>query len=289
MSSEFYTNTQQGQIRRVIPDLIRSRQLLLDLIWKDIRVRYRYAAMGFLWAIIEPLIMMIVLTFVFSFMFQIRFEGLAGELGAKGSAVFILAGLIAWQFFSVGVSTATDSLIDNRTLITKVNFPREVIPIASIGVALVNLIIGGALLLLLYVLLLGNLPPATTLLIVPLLLMQGLLVVGFGLLLSCWNAQFRDVSYMVNALLLFGFYATPVIYSASFVHDRLAERSLEHLYPLLFINPMAGYISAYRELLFNGQLPSIQLIGWPFLCTILVLAAGIKVFRSQSPTISDKL
>ena len=289
MSSEFYTNTQQGQIRRVIPDLIRSRQLLLDLIWKDIRVRYRYAAMGFLWAVIEPLIMMIVLTFVFSFMFQIRFEGLSGELDAKGSAVFILAGLIAWQFFSVGVSTATDSLIDNRTLITKVNFPREVIPIASIGVALVNLIIGGALLLILYVLFMGTIPPATTLLIPVLLVMQGLLVVGFGLLFSCWNAQFRDVSYMVNALLLFGFYATPVIYSTGFVHDRLTERGLDHLYPLLFINPMAGYISAYREMLFNGQLPSIQLITWPLLCTFIVLAAGVKVFRSQSPTISDKL
>lgn len=289
MSSEFYTNTQQGQLRRVIPDLMGNRQLLLDLVWKDIRVRYRYAAMGFFWAIIEPLLMMAVLTFVFSFMFQIRLDGLAGDLGPKGSAVFILSGLIAWQFFSVGVSTATDSLIDNRTLISKVNFPREIVPIASIGVALVNLVIGAMLLVIIYTLLIGHIPPLVSLLVPVLFVMQALLVVGLGLLCSCWNAQFRDVSYMVNALLLFGFYATPVIYSSNFVKERLIERDLEHLYPLLFVNPMAGYIGAYREMLFMGELPSIKLIAWPIICTGLVLLIGVKVFRSLSPTLSDKL
>lgn len=289
MSFAFYTNAQQGQLRRVLPDILSNRQLLIDLVWKDIRVRYRYAAMGFFWAIIEPLLMMVVLTFVFSFMFQIRFEGLAGDLGPRGSAVFILSGLVAWQFFSVGVSTATDSLIDNRTLISKVNFPREIIPIASIGVALVNLIIGSALLVIIYTLLIGNLPPLVSLLVPVLFVFQALLVVGLGLLFSCWNAQFRDISYMVNALLLFGFYATPVIYSAGFVQERLAERDLEQLYPLLFLNPMAGYIGAYRELLFMGALPSFRLIAWPIACTVIVLLIGLKVFRSQSPTLSDKL
>jgi lipopolysaccharide transport system permease protein len=289
MSSEFYTNTQQGQVRRVLPDLLRNRQLLTDLVWKDIRVRYRYAAMGFFWAILEPLLMMLVLTFVFSFMFRIRFEGLSGDLDAKASAVFILSGLIAWQFFSVGVSTATDSLVENRSLISKVNFPREIVPIASIGVALVNLIIGGTLLLIIYTVLIGHLPPLVSLLVPFIFIMQALLVVGLGLLFSCWNAQFRDVSYMVNALLLFGFYATPVIYSSSFVLERLKEQQLEHLFPLLYVNPMAGYIGAYRELLFMGQLPSLNLIAWPFICTVIVLLAGIKVFRSQSPTLSDKL
>ena len=289
MSSDIYRNAQQGQMRRVFPDILANRQLLIDLVWKDIRVRYRYAAMGFLWAVLEPLLMMLILTFVFSFVFQIEFRSSEGVMTARESAVFILSGLIAWQFFSIGVSTATTSLVDNRTLISKVNFPREIIPISSIGVALVNLVTGALLLIIIYVVLIGSIPPLTTLLIPILFVFQCLLVVGLGLFFSCHNAQFRDITYMVNALLLFGFYATPVIYSANFVLARLTDRGLEHLYPLLFINPMAGYITSYRALLFEGEVPSLNLVAWPIICTIIVFFLGLKVFRSQSPTISDKL
>ncbi|HIA46621.1 MAG TPA: ABC transporter permease [Candidatus Hydrogenedentes bacterium] len=289
MSSDIYRNAQQGQMGRVFPDILANRQLLIDLVWKDIRVRYRYAAMGFLWAVLEPLLMMLILTFVFSFVFQIEFRSSEGVMTARESAVFILSGLIAWQFFSIGVSTATTSLVDNRTLISKVNFPREIIPISSIGVALVNLVTGALLLIIIYVVLIGSIPPLTTLLIPILFVFQCLLVVGLGLFFSCHNAQFRDITYMVNALLLFGFYATPVIYSANFVLARLTDRGLEHLYPLLFINPMAGYITSYRALLFEGEVPSLNLVAWPIICTIIVFFLGLKVFRSQSPTISDKL
>ncbi len=289
MNSEIYRNAQQGKLSRVLPDLLGNRQLLIDLIWKDIRVRYRYAAMGFFWAVLEPLLMMLVLTFVFYFVFQIEFRNSEGAMTAQESAVFILSGLIAWQFFSIGVSTATTSLVDNRMLISKVNFPREIVPIASIGVALVNLIIGAGLLVLIYIVLIGHLPPLASLLIPILFLFQCLLVIGLGLFFSCYNAQFRDVTYMVNALLLFGFYATPVIYSVDFVLARLTDRGLEYLYPLLFLNPMAGYITSYRILLFEGHLPSLTLIAWPILCTILVFFVGLKAFRSQSPTLSDKL
>lgn len=289
MSSDIYRNAQQGQMGRVLPDILAYRQLLIDLVWKDIRVRYRYAAMGFLWAVLEPLLMMLVLTFVFSFVFQIEFRSSEGTMSARESAVFILSGLIAWQFFSIGVSTATTSLVDNRTLISKVNFPREIVPISSIGVAMVNLVIGAFLLIIIYVVLVGNLPPLTTLLIPILFLFQCMLVIGLGLFFSCHNAQFRDITYMVNALLLFGFYATPVIYSANFVLTRLTDRGLERFYPLLFVNPMAGYITSYRALLFEGRLPSLNLVAWPILCAVIVLFVGLKVFRSQSPTISDKL
>jgi ABC-type polysaccharide/polyol phosphate export permease len=94
---------------------------------------------------------------------------------------------------------------------------------------------------------------------------------------------------MVNALLLFGFYATPILYSVEFVQEKMIERGLEQWYPLLFANPMAGFVTAYRSLLFDGELPSISVIGWPILCSILVFLIGLKVFCVQSPTLSDKL
>jgi len=286
VNSLVYTDAHQSQVRRLIPDLIRSRQLLFDLVWKDIRIRYRYALMGFLWAVLEPLIMMAVLTFVFSFVFQIR-STVGG--GPRETAVTILVGLIAWQFFSNAVSSATNSLIDNRSLVTKVNFPREVIPLSSVGIAFVNLIIGGILILVLYSALLLKIPGQMIVFVPVVFAIQFTLVIGLGLLFSCWNARFRDVGYMVNASILFGFYATPIFYEPAFVLERLTDRGWENLYPLFFVNPMAGIITSYRELLFNNTLPSVNLLLWPTICAIGVLVLGVISFRRQAPTLSDRL
>jgi len=284
MSSTFYTNAQLGQLRRVLPDLIRARQLLLDLVWKDIRVRYRYAVMGFLWAIIEPLIMMAVLTFVFSYVLQLRFPGVSGEASPRETAVNILTGLIAWQFFSNGITAATNSLIESRSLITKVKFPREVIPLAAIGVSLVNLVIGAGLLLVIYSLLLWQLPGLAIVWLPAIFAIELTIVCGLGLLFSCLNAPFRDVGYMVNAALLFGFYASPIFYEPG-----LVQNAFPNLHLAYFVNPMAGLITAYREALFLNQAPSISLLAWPILFAIMSFAGGLFVFRKSAPTLSDKL
>jgi len=289
MSNTFYTNAHQSQIHRLIPDLIRARQLLLDLIWKDIRVRYRYAAMGFAWAVLEPLIMMLVLTFVFSFVLNLRFDEIGAGGGRGYDAVFILTGLIAWQFLATSLTSATTSLVDNRSLITKVNFPREVIPLATIGVAVVNFAIGSVLLLVLYLLLVGGFPGPGLLWVVPIFLIQLAIVAGLSLLCSTFNAAFRDISYMVNAALLFGFYATPIFYQPSLVRGALTERGLEAFYPMYFMNPMAGLIMAYRQALFEGRLPDLMYLAWPALCAAGVLALGIVAFRKRSPTLADQL
>ncbi len=289
MSNAFYTNAHQSQIQRLVPDLIRARQLLLDLIWKDIRVRYRYAAMGFAWAILEPLIMMLVLTFVFSVVLQLRFDEIGAGGGPGYDAVFILTGLIAWQFLATSLTSATTSLVDNRSLITKVNFPREVIPLATIGVAVVNLAIGSVLLLVLYLLLVEGIPGPGLLWVVPVFLIQLGIVVGLALICSTYNASFRDISYMVNATLLFGFYATPIFYQPSLVRGALTEGGLESFYPMYFMNPMAGLIMAYRQALFEGRLPDLVYLAWPAVCAAGLLALGIVAFRKRSPTLADQL
>ncbi len=289
MSNAFYTNAHQSQIHRLIPDLIRARQLLMDLIWKDIRVRYRYAAMGFAWAVLEPLIMMLVLTFVFSVVLQLRFDEIGAGGGPGYDAVFILTGLIAWQFLATSLTSATTSLVDNRNLITKVNFPREVIPLATIGVAVVNFAIGSALLLALYLILVGGFPGPGLLWVVPIFLIQLAIVAGLSLLCSTFNASFRDVSYMVNAALLFGFYATPIFYQTSLVRDALTDRGLEAFYPMYFLNPMAGLIMAYRQTLFDGRFPDLIYLAWPAVCAVGVLALGTVAFRKRSPTLADQL
>jgi ABC-type polysaccharide/polyol phosphate export permease len=284
-----YTDAHQSQVRRLIPDLIRSRQLLFDLVWKDIRIRYRYAKIGLLWAVLEPLIMMAVLTFVFAIVFQIDFRGTNGEsAGAGEAAVSILCGLIAWQFFSSAVSSATNSLIDNRSLVTKVNFPREVIPLSSIGIAFVNLAIGSALILILYSIIIGL--PGLNVVFIPLVFsIQLILAIGLGLIFSCWNARFRDVGYMVNACLLFGFYATPIIYSRSFVADKLTDLGWGNALHIYYANPMAGIITAYRELLFGNALVHWGPLVWSAFFAFCALGFGVYTFRRQAPTMSDRL
>lgn len=283
MSKVFYTNAHQHQLLRVIPDLIRCRELLLDLVWKEVRVRYRYTIMGFLWAILEPLAMMLILTLVFSYAFRARIEEYGIEAGRE-VAVFILSGLIPWQFFSTALSSATRSLVDNRTLVQKVHFPREVVPIAAVGVALVNLVIGAFLLLAVFVILMNTLPGSGLLWLPIIFAIQLILVLGLGLLLSAVNAAYRDVAYMVDAALLFGFYATPIFYPPSMV-----EEALPRFYSIYMLNPMAGLVTAYRNALFDNQPPTLELLGWPALVAVVFLILGAIVFRKKAPFMADNL
>lgn len=288
MSRPFYTNEYPTQLRRLLPDLVRARELLFDLVWKDVRIRYRYAALGLLWAVLEPLFMMLVLTFVISVVFQLQPGRRPEGAGPGFDALFILSGLLMWQFLSAALTSSARSLIDGENLVTKVNFPREVLPLAAIGSACVNLAIGTALLSVVYAFMIG-LPPASAGWAVALILVEMMLVVGLGLLVSTLNLAFRDVGYITNALLLFGFYATPVFYSPDFVKNALAARELDWLYQVYFVNPMAGLITGLRQALFYGKTPDIGLVAWPAICSITILAAGLIVFRRRAGTLADQV
>lgn len=288
MGEVHYTDRQQRSILRVVPELIHSRELLLGLIWKDQRVRYRYAAMGYFWAVLEPLLMTAILTFVFSLLAGQRAEvfGVPKRL----FPVMVLAGYILWQFFLNSVSSAARSAVDNRTLISKVYFTREVVPLAAVGNSAINLAIG-LVLLVLTGLVFGLGPKLDArILYAPLVLaVLLLLVVGPALLLSCLNASFRDVSYITDVALLMGFYGSPVLYQFEFVQHQLSPR-LANLY---LLNPMAGVITAFRASLGltdpAAHLHPGELLLWPCALGLVLLAAGIIVFRRHAPLLSDNL
>lgn len=288
MNRPFYTNEFPTQLRRLIPDLVRARELLFDLVWKDVRIRYRYAALGLLWAVLEPLFMMLVLTFVISVVFQLQPGRRPDNAGPAFDALFILSGLLMWQFLSAALTSSARSLIDGENLVTKVNFPREVLPLAAIGSACVNLVIGAVLLSVVYAVVLG-LPPPSVAWAPVLVAIELMLAAGLGLLISTLNLAFRDVGYITNAALLFGFYATPVFYSPEFVQKALAARELDWLYPIYFANPMAGLITALRQALFYGQAPHPGLIAWPAVCAVILLATGLIVFRRRAGTLADQV
>jgi ABC-type polysaccharide/polyol phosphate export permease len=241
--------------------------------------------MGFLWAVLQPVLMMLILTFVFKYL-------LGERLAAKGlpsesvTPEFLLCGIVAWQFLSMAMMSGTNSLLESGELIKKVHFPREIIPIAAVVNCLVNLVIGFVTLLVVLCALRGISALGVGLLYVPFLFMiQFAMAIGLALLLSALNVYYRDVAYMIDVMLAFGFYATPIFYPPSMVSHRLGAVAFQ----IYMLNPMANLITAYREALLDNHFAEPLLWIRPLAFACVVVLAGACVFRRNAPTFADYL
>jgi ABC-type polysaccharide/polyol phosphate export permease len=289
MVSGFYTNAQQSQVLRVIPDLIESRALLRDLVWKELRARYRNAMMGLLWAVLQPVLMMLILTFVFGYLLVAR--GLVvGGSGGHPYAVKLLCGLVPWLFLSAAVTSAAHSLVASQDLIKKVYFAREVIPLAAILNCVVNVVIGFLTLLVVMAILEGASAIGSGVLWVPLVFaIQFMLVIGLGLLCSALNVYYRDVGYLIDVALAFGFYATPILYDMPKNLSMFPAEWATWLYRLYLLNPMAHLVEAYRQALLENRFPDAGYLLWPLVLSAGILVLGVVVFRRSAPTFADYL
>lgn len=284
MSIFSYDSLEERNPRRIPRDLIRARQLLLDLVWRDLRVRYRYAVMGFLWAVLEPLAFTVILTFVFTLVFAERVPDTASATGPP-YVVMLLCGIIFWQYFSTAVTTATTSVVANQNLVKKVRFTREIIPVAASCVPLVQLGIGLVLLFMVHLFLGGSL--GISLVYLPFVFgIQFVLTLGLGLLFSCIHVHFRDVSNVVSVGLLLGFYASPIFYPLEMVRNSRLPEWLQQLY---LLNPMAGLLTAYRQVLLEHRFPDLSLLITPTIIAGLVFIIGLLTFRRIAATMSDYL
>lgn len=284
MSIFSYDSLEERNPRRIPRDLIRARQLLLDLVWRDLRVRYRYAVMGFLWAVLEPLAFTVILTFVFTLVFAERVPDTASATGPP-YVVMLLCGIIFWQYFSTAVTTATTSVVANQNLVKKVRFTREIIPVAASCVPLVQLGIGLVLLFIVHLFLGGSL--GISLVYLPFVFgIQFVLTLGLGLLFSCIHVHFRDVSNVVSVGLLLGFYASPIFYPLEMVRNSRLPEWLQQLY---LLNPMAGLLTAYRQVLLEHRFPDLSLLIPPTIIAGLVFIIGLLTFRRIAATMSDYL
>ncbi|MFA7691841.1 MAG: ABC transporter permease [Candidatus Hydrogenedentes bacterium] len=282
MHTPVYDSRCEGSFLRLPRDLIRARELLISLVWKDLRVRYRYAVMGFLWAIIEPLAFTLILSFVFSFVFGQRIASDAGSAGPP-YAVVLLCGLIFWQYFSLSLTSATTSVVTNGNLIKKVRFAREVIPISACCMPLVQLGLGFIMLIIAHLIMGGNLG-FTILYVLPLFAIQFILTLGLALFLACFHVHYRDVGNLVNVLLLLFFYGTPVFYPLELVRSAPLPQWIKTLY---MANPMTGLLTGYRQILFEQRFPETALILWPLLCAVAAILTGSWLFRRFSTTMAD--
>jgi lipopolysaccharide transport system permease protein len=247
------------------------RELLYFLAWRDIKVRYRQTVLGFAWAIIQPLFMMIVFSLFFGQLAGVPSEGIPYPL-------FSYAAVLPWTLFAEGLSRSSNSLIQEANLLQKVYFPRLIMPLSGILSPLVDFVI--AFLVLFGLMFYFGYYPGITMLWLPLFLLLELsLALGVGLWLSAINVEYRDVRYIIPFLVQLWLFASPVVYSTSFVPERF-----QTAYGI--INPMAGIIEGFRWAIVGTEPPTYLMFA-SIAIIIVILISGLFYFRRRERTFAD--
>lgn len=253
-------------------DLWRYRELFYFLAWRDILVRYKQTAIGIAWALIRPFLTMIVFTVVFNTLAKLPSEG-------GPYPILVFAAMLPWQFFANSLSESSNSLITNANLISKVYFPRLIVPTSAVVVSFVDFMISGMILLGLMAW--YNFVPSWRILTLPLfILIAFAAALGAGLWLASLNVKYRDFRYIVPFIVQFGLYISPVGFSSSVVPQK---------WRLLYsVNPMVGVIDGFRWAILGG---GTQLYLPGFILSVglvtLLLVSGVWYFRKMERTFAD--
>ncbi len=254
-------------------DLWRYRELFYFLAWRDILVRYKQTVIGIAWALIRPFATMVVFTFVFSKIAKLPAPG------AVPYALMVFAAMLPWQFFATALSESSNSLIGNANLISKIYFPRLIVPAGSVITSLVDFLI--TLALLAAMMIWYQFVPDWRILTLPLFMVLAFgAAFGAGLWLCALNVEYRDFRYIVPFVVQFGLYVSPVGFSSSIVPDK---------WRLLYsLNPMVGVIDGFRWALLRGQTPldlGVVLLSCGLI--VLLVVTGTWYFRRTERTFAD--
>lgn len=261
-----------GGVRRYWRDLWKYRELFLFLAWRDILVRYKQTAIGIAWSVLRPFLTMIVFTIVFGTLAKLPSNGVPYP-------IMVYAAMLPWQFFASSMSESSNSLIDNANLLTKVYFPRLIVPAGSVIVALVDFFI--SLVILFGIMAWYRYLPDVRMLFLPFFLALAFLAsFGAGLWLSALNVKYRDFRYVVPFLVQFGLYISPVGFSSAIVPEKWRM--------LYFLNPMVGVIDGFRWAILGDAFP----VYWPGLAlstflTMVMFIGGLLYFRSMERSFAD--
>ena len=239
--------------RRLIdlPELWRYRELLYFLTWRDLKVRYKQTVLGTLWAFIQPFLKMVVFSIVFGRLAKMDSEGFPYP-------IFVYAGLLPWQFFAESLSRSSQSVVGSANLITKVYFPRLIIPLSAVGSCLVDFAVSFSILigLMLYY---GVMPTIGVLMMLPLVFLTIFTALGVGTFLSALNVAYRDFRYAIPFVVQIWMFATPVIYPVKIIPESWQW--------LISLNPMSGIVDAYRS----------AILGKPFAWGNLGISVGVAL------------
>ncbi|HEX2980163.1 MAG TPA: ABC transporter permease [Anaerolineaceae bacterium] len=272
-SHHVHIEPSRGWVSLSLRDLWIYRELLYFLTWRDIKVRYKQTALGVVWAILQPVLTMVVFTFIF---------GKLANLGPKGVPypIFSFVAVLPWQYFSQSLNLSSNSLVGNAAMITKVYFPRLIIPISSVLGGLVDFAV--AFVILIGMMVYYGIRPTFAIVFLPLFLLLALITaLGVGLWLATLNVQYRDVRYIVPFLTQFWMYATPAIYSSD-----LLQKLGEPWISLSGLNPLMGVVEGFRWAML-GMDPPGPMIAVSAVIAVLILVSGLFYFRRVEKGFAD--
>lgn len=272
------------ELLKQFQQLLQSRELIRNLVVRDLKVRYKNSILGVLWSLMNPLLMMLVFTVVFTIMAPVRSADL------RNFPVFVLCGLLPWQFFASSVIGSTVSIVANAPLIKKVYFPREVLPLSMILANLVNFLI--ALLLLFVMLFIFRVQLTFWILYLPVvILIQIIFTLGMGFFLATINVFYRDTQQIMDVIMLAWFFVTPIFYPLDILpkNYQFLGVTLDVWRLAYILNPMASLIASYRDILYRGAPPALDFQVRTVVTAGIVFIIGWFVFHRYSWRFAEEL
>jgi ABC-type polysaccharide/polyol phosphate export permease len=272
-------------MRNRLLELVRFRDLIVNLVARDLRVRYKNSVLGIFWSWLNPLFMMVVYTVVFTIMQP-------GDVGISTSQfpAFVLCALLPWNLFSASVTQSVGSIVENANLVKKVYFPREILPLAVVLSSLVNFCI--SLLVLIPIMLLLQVPITLWILLVPVIvLIQFLFTMGVSFLLSTLNVFYRDTKVIIEVVMMAWLFVTPVFYPINTLPKGYEIFGLVidvHRWTRI-LNPMASLVAAYRDVLFYGRRVGLDFLARTAATSLVVFIIGYWIFCRYSKLFGEQV
>jgi ABC-2 type transport system permease protein len=267
-------------------------ELLAELVRKDLKVKYKNSALGFVWSLANPLLYLAVFTLVFTVLFR----------GVDNFPVLFMSGFLVWNFFNLSTLTATGAVVGNANLVRKVRFPRIVLPLSSVGFGGVHFLLQLAVLFAVLAVFYRDAFGPQLVLLVPALAVAVTFTVAMSLLASALNVRYRDVEHLLEIALLAWFWATPIVYQATLVRDRVTEEGLPWLFQLYMANPIAAVVVAMQRAIYNHPVVKGQRVlpadgysfylGWlgvAAVVSLVLLVVGLWTFRRLQADFAEEL
>lgn len=254
-----------------LKELYDYREMLFNLVRKDLRTRYKGSILGFLWTFVNPLLQLVVYTFVFSTIMR---------AGIDKYYIYLFVALVPWIFFSTSLTVSASSIIGNKDLIKKIYFPRLIIPISVVSGAFMNMVF--TMVVVLLALIFSGLGLSKYIMFLPIIMgLEYLFALGFSFLVSALNVYFRDLEHILGIVTMAWMYATPIMYDISMVPPELLS--------LFNLNPMTPIISAYRNILYYQTMPDLSYMGLILLWSIGFIIIGYLVFQKLQRGFAEEL
>jgi len=260
-----------------IREIYRFRELLLVFTKKELKVKYKNSALGFLWSFINPIVITAIYTFVFSVVFPTSIKDHPFPL-------YLIIGLLPWNFFTMAISMCSGSIIGNGNLIKKVFFPKEIIPLSIVLSGLINFLLEIIVILVILIAMGYNFIPYIPVFFLAIFL-QIIVTIGFGFIFASVTVYFRDIEQLLPIILLVWFFATPIVYP---LNDISSKSSAAATF-LKIANPMTSIMLLYRESLLYLRWPSISLMFYATGSSLTVLFAGYYIYKKLSPNFAKEV